>query len=116
MNSDYYKHIEKLAAIVFNGEKAAQVKEISVADLVARGVSTVRCNGKIYRITVEETGDYQMKPCPKCGSGLQQLGTLKGVDRKFVPENLWRCYACPYGANRYLLVDGKFQLDTQFAK
>lgn len=54
--------LTKLCDTFFNGRKAAEAAEqarvtkpsITVRDLVSRGVSTVRCDGKIYRITVEE--------------------------------------------------------------
>lgn len=61
MMSKDWNGLTKLCDTFFNGRKAADAAEqarvtkpsITVRDLVSRGVSTVRCDGKIYRITVE---------------------------------------------------------------
>lgn len=60
MMSKDWDGLSKLCDTFFNGRKATEEKSkqaITVRDLVTRRVSVVRCDGKMYRITVE---DYEV--------------------------------------------------------
>jgi hypothetical protein len=60
--SDFTDHVERMAKIIFRGEEAAKkaqvaadgIPSISISDLVAKKSSLVTCDGKLYRVMVEE--------------------------------------------------------------
>lgn len=57
MNGEFWDGINRLADTFFNGRPATSPQKtpsVTIEELVRRGVSQVRLNGRIYRVQVTE--------------------------------------------------------------